>query len=107
MASLGRGRGVRRNFEASKEGKENTAVQLADAARNWRQKSSYVSKFLSGKAFSAMKAILVMPDERKVEFEKLISAGGGQVVQAKAAGHLLHHHDDDSNAPDVCCEKEQ
>ena len=86
--------------EASKEGKKNTAVQLADAARNWRDRSSCDSKF-GGKAFSNMKAILVMPDERKVEFEKLISAGGGQVVQAKAAGRLLHHHDDVTNAPEV------
>ena len=87
--------------ELSEEGgEENTEVKLAAAARNWRR--SRQSYFWSG-AFSDIKAMLVMPEQRKIQFEKLITAGGGQVIQAKAAIHLLHFDEDsdDTNAPEV------
>ena len=79
-------------------GKESTEVKLADAARCWRQRSSWGRR----KAYSDMRAALMMPDQKKAQFEKLITAGGGQVVQEKTARSLLHHDDNgDTNAPEV------
>ena len=53
-------------------------MKLAAAARRWRVN---LRIFQDGrKAFSDMKAMLVMSDEKKSHFEELITAGGGQVV---------------------------
>ena len=87
--------------ELSEEGgEENTEVKLAAAARKWRRESSV---WAGEKVFSDIKAILLMPEQKKIQFEKLITAGGGQVIQAKAAIHLLHFDEDgdDTNAPEV------
>ena len=47
----------------------------------------------------------MLPDPKKREVEKLINAGGRQVLRAKAATHFLHHDDgdddDDIDGPEV------
>jgi len=63
---------------AAKEGKENTEVKLAAAARRWRLQGA------GGEAFSGWKVILVVPDQKKGQFERLIAAGGGKVVEGRA-----------------------
>merc|ERR1719234_1090606 len=63
---------------ALKDGKESTEVKLAAAARRWRLQGA------SGEgAFDGMKMILVVPDQKKGQFERLIVAGGGQVVKGR------------------------
>merc|ERR550525_2331632 len=41
-------------------------------------------KMAGGEALSGVKVILVMPDQKKGSFERLIAAGGGQVVGGRA-----------------------
>jgi len=65
---------------AAKEGKENTEVKLAAAARRWRLQGQGVG----GEAFNGWKVILVVPDQKKGQFERLIAAGGGEVVKGRA-----------------------
>ena len=48
----------------AKEGKENEEVKLATAARHWRENLRIFRD--NRKAFSGMKAMLVMPDEKKI-----------------------------------------
>ncbi|XP_057320530.1 DNA topoisomerase 2-binding protein 1-A isoform X3 [Microplitis mediator] len=54
-------------------------IELAKAAYRWRIKLSNKN---SG-AFENMVAILIVPKEKYPQFERLINAGGGIVVQAK------------------------
>jgi topoisomerase (DNA) II binding protein 1 len=75
-------------FIKDKEGME---YKLANAARKWRLGAS-----ISEGAFSGMRFILHMPDNKKGPFSRLVRAGGGEVLPAKTpysntpgATHLL------------------
>lgn len=75
-------------FIKDKEGME---YKLANAARKWRIGASG-----SEGAFSGMRFILHMPDNKKGPFSRLVRAGGGEVLAAKTpysntpgATHLL------------------
>jgi len=64
---------------------------LSSAARKWRLGSSGAEG-----AFSGMRFILHMPDNKKGPFSRLVKAGGGEVLSAKTpysntpgATHLL------------------
>ena len=82
--------------EVGEAKEENTEMKLAAAARHWRENLRIFRD--NRKAFSDMKAMLVMPDEKKSHFEELITAGGGQVVHSRG---LLHHDHDDTDASEV------
>lgn len=59
---------------------------IMNAAYRWRM------KLLNdpGGAFRHMVALLVTPKEKKEQFERLIHAGGGIVVEAKLVLFLIH-----------------
>jgi len=71
--------------------KEGMEFKLSSAARKWRLGSSGAEG-----AFSGMRFILHMPDNKKGPFSRLVKAGGGEVLSAKTpysntpgATHLL------------------
>jgi len=71
--------------------KEGMEYKLASAARKWRNGSTGAEG-----AFSGMRFILHMPENKKGPFSRLVKAGGGEVLSAKTpysntpgATHLL------------------
>jgi hypothetical protein len=56
--------------------------RLGMAARRWRQRGG-------GEAFSGMKVMLVMPARRRDQVQRLVEAGGGEVVAGRPAPNKL------------------